>query len=271
MLALLLAWLLASPAEAASCSGPACDEIKLRAMGACVWVQSQSRDRVHVEARLATGTVTLALAGADARKADEEVARKSGALSPMSCKRALAGEAKRNELRRQGRVIPDLPEIEGVATACRRAAAQQKDPAARTKAQDETAVHDYAFDPMNPSSNGTPVYRARLAQGGSCVARIEDVESYTARYPDRPNAVESRPAAPSLASRCSGNACGDVSFAEECRARNTGGKPISLTVRAGMYNYERLSLPVGGSVRLPTMTGCVRPHEITRYEANYVE
>jgi hypothetical protein len=27
MIALLLAWLLASPAEAATCSGPACDEI----------------------------------------------------------------------------------------------------------------------------------------------------------------------------------------------------------------------------------------------------
>lgn len=264
MIALLLAWLLASPAEAASCSGPACDDIKLRTMGACVWVQSQSRDRVDVEARLATGTVTLALLAADARKADDEVARKSGALSPMSCKRALSGEAKRKELRRQGKVIPDLPEIEGVAAACRRAAAQSKGP-------DETGVHDYAFDPLFPSSNGTPVYRARLAQGGSCVARMDDVQSYTARYPDRPAAVDRRPAAPSLASLCSGDACGDVSFAEECRARNTGGKPISLTVRAGVYNYERLSLPVGGSVRLPTMTGCVRPHEITRYEANYVK
>lgn len=271
MLALLLAWLLASPAEAASCSGPACDEIKLRAMGACVWVQSQSRDRVDVEARLATGTVKLALAGADARKADDEVARKSGALSPMSCKRAQTGEAKRNEYRRQGKALPDLPEIEGVAAACRRAAAQRKDGAAQSKGPDETGAHDYAFDPLFPSSNGTPVYRALLAQGGSCVARIDDVQSYTARFPDRPNAVDPRPAAPSLASRCSGDACGDVSFAEECRARNTGGKPISLTVRAGMYNYERLSLPVGGSVRLPTMNSCVRPHEITRYEANYVK
>jgi hypothetical protein len=53
MLVLLLARLLASPAEAASCAGPACDEIKLRTMGACVWVQSESRDRVDVEARLA--------------------------------------------------------------------------------------------------------------------------------------------------------------------------------------------------------------------------
>jgi hypothetical protein len=182
----------------------------------------------------------------------------------MNCKRALSGEAKRNELRRQGKVIPDLPEIEGVATACRRAAAQPKGP-------DETAVHDYAFDPLHPSSNGTPVYRAQLAQGGTCVARMDDVQSYTARYPDRPDAVDRRPAAPSLASLCAGDACGDVSFAEECRARNTGSKPISLTVRAAMYNYEKLSLPVGGSVRLPTLTGCVRPHEITHYDANYVK
>jgi hypothetical protein len=26
-----------------------------------------------------------------------------------------------------------------------------------------------------------------------------------------------------------------------------------------------------GSVRLTTFSGCVRPHEITRYEANYVK
>jgi hypothetical protein len=273
MLALPLAGLLASPAEAASCSGPACGEINLRTVGACVWVQSQSRDRVDVEARLATGTVTLALVGADPRKADEQAAGKeAGALSPLRCKRAFSGEAARNQLRRQGKVIPDLPEIEGVAAACRRAAAQPtKDAAAQSKGTDETAVHDYAFDPLFPSSKGTPVYRVRLAQGGSCVARMDDVQSYVARYPDRPNAVDPRAAAPSLASLCAGDACGDVSFAEECRARNTGSKPISLTVRAGVYNYERLSLPVGGSVRLTTFSGCVRPHEITRYEASYVK
>src|SRR5258706_11753499 len=54
-MALLLAWLLASPAEAATCSGPACDEIKMETMGDWVWVRSRSRDRVDVEARLAKG------------------------------------------------------------------------------------------------------------------------------------------------------------------------------------------------------------------------
>jgi hypothetical protein len=33
----------------------------------------------------------------------------------------------------------------------------------------------------------------------------------------------------------------------------------------------RLSLPVGGSAYLHTFTGCLRPHEITRYEASYVK
>jgi hypothetical protein len=51
MLALLLAWLLAPPAEAASCSGPACDEIRVETVGAGVWVQSRSRDRVDVRPR----------------------------------------------------------------------------------------------------------------------------------------------------------------------------------------------------------------------------
>lgn len=74
-----------------------------------------------------------------------------------------------------------------------------------------------------------------------------------------------RLASPAEAAACSGDACGDVSFAEECRA------PISLTVRAGVYNYERRSLPVGGSVSLHTFTGCLRPHAITRYEAGYVK
>jgi hypothetical protein len=140
MIALLLAWLLASPAEAASCFGPACHQIKVEAVGGCVWGPSRSRERIDVETRLAQGTVTLALEPADAKKAEERAARPSapdgrtpgGDPGARRCQRVFAAEEARNQVRRQGRFIPDVPEIEGVAAQCRRTAAAPK---AATKLQ----------------------------------------------------------------------------------------------------------------------------------------
>jgi hypothetical protein len=270
MIELLLAWLLAAPAEAASCSGPACDEVRVETRGGCVWVQSRSRERVEVDARLGQGAVTLALEPVDPKKADEQEvrggagARTSGRSKESAlCRRVLASEKSRNEMRRRGRVIPVVPEIEGAAAQCRRSAAA-------TKAEQETGVHTYVFDPLLPNSKGIPVYRARLAQGAGCVARVEDIQSYRARYPGRP-AVDVAPAPPRLASACSGDACGSVVFGEDCRARNTGARPIALKVRTPGINLEVKSVAPGGSVKLQTFTSCVKPQDITAYEANHVK
>ena len=265
MIALLLAWLLTSPAEAATCSGPACDEIKLETMGACVWVRSRSRDRVDVEARLAKGPVTLTLEPADPKKADAGEARKSATESPGDrgrlCQRALAAEDARNRLRRQGQSIAPQPEIEGVAAECRRTAAPPK-------GSEQAGVHAYVFDPLFPNSKGTAVYRARLDQGGACVARVEDVESYIARYPGRA-AADAGPARPALASRCTGDACRDVVFTDDCMARNTGDKPIALKVNASPFNMS-FSLAPRTASKMNTFHSCVRPDQITAYEASYV-
>lgn len=267
MIALLLAWLLASPAEAATCSGPACDEIKLETMGACVWVRSRSRDRVDIEARLAKGPVALTLEPADPKKADAGEAGRSATETAgdrgRRCQRALAAEDARNRLRGQGQSIAPQPEIEGVAAECRRAAAAQ------AKESEQAGVHAYVFDPMFPNSKGTPVYRARLDQGGACVARVEDVQSYAARYPGRA-AVDAGPARPALASRCTGDACRDVVFTDDCMARNTGDKLIALKVSASPFNIS-FSLSPGTATKMNTFHSCVRPDQITAYEASYVK
>ena len=266
MIALLLAWLLASPAEAATCSGPACDEIRMETMGACVWVRSRSRDRVDVEARLAKGPVTLTLEPADPKKADAGEARKAATETPgdrgRRGQRALAAEDARNRLRRQGQSIAAQPEIEGVAAQCRRAVAAQ------SKESEQAGVHAYVFDPLFPNSKGTPVYRARLDQGGACVARVEDVQSYVARYPGRA-APDAGPARPALASRCTGDACRDVVFTDDCLARNTGDKPIALKVNASPFSMS-FSLAPGTATKMNTFHSCVRPDQITAYEASYV-
>src|SRR5258706_8875676 len=117
-MALLLAWLLASSAEAATCSGPACDEIKM-----------------------AKGPVTLTLEPADPKKADAGEVRKAATETSgdrgRRCQRALAAEDAWNRLRRQGQYIAAQPEIEGAAAECRRAAAAQStetEPAGRPPA-----------------------------------------------------------------------------------------------------------------------------------------
>jgi hypothetical protein len=271
VIALLLAGLLVSPAEAADCTGAACGEILLEMKSACVWVRSRSRDRVTVEARLAQGPpARLAMEPADPQKADAaEAAEKGGPAGTVQggsrqanlCQRALASEKARNDLRRRGHSLPDRPEIEGAAAECRRAAA--------TKSGTQPA-HGYAFDPMFPSSKGTPVYRAPLVRDGACVAGIAEVQGYTATYPDRPNAPAA-PARPPLASLCTGDGCGDVTFTPDCLARNTGRRPLRLKVQGFALTLELKSMAPGQSVKLHTFTGCLRPQDITRYEATYLE
>jgi hypothetical protein len=264
--AALLLWLLATPAEAASCDGPACMQIRLEQVGACVWVRSTSRDRVDIEARLAQGPVTLALEAADPKKADAQASTAKagpggGAEGARPCERALASEKMLNDQRRQGVSIPYNPQIDGVAAECRRAAAAAAKPAP-TKGE-----HTYVFDPMFPQSKGTPVYRAPLVRDGACVARPEDVQGYVTRYPDRPEtAAPAKPPGPP----CTGNACGSVVFTEDCLARNTGSRPVSLKVHA-MPTLEVKSLRPGDSVKLNTFHTCLKPKDITRSEVNFVE
>src|SRR5258706_15265027 len=167
-MALLLAWLLASPAEAATCSGPACDEIKMETMGACVWVRSRSRDRVDVEARLAKGPVALTLEPADPQKADAGEVRTAATETSgdrgRRCQRALAAEDARNRLRRQGQYIAAQPEIEGVAAECRRAAGAQP------KESEQAGGPPDAVDPPFLQPTGPPGYPA-AAHGGCSLLR----------------------------------------------------------------------------------------------------
>jgi hypothetical protein len=266
MIAALLLWLLATPAEAASCDGPACMMIRLEQVGACVWVWSTARERVDVEARLAQGPVTLALEPADPRKADAQAGASKSGQGGVSrggdrCERALAGEQMLNDQRRQGRSIPYNPQVDGVAAECRSAAAAAAKPATAK------GEHAYVFDPMFPQSKGTPVYRAPLVRDGACVARPEDVQGYVTRYPDRPEtAAPAKPPGPP----CTGNACGSVVFTEDCLARNTGSRPVSLKVHA-MPTLEVKSLRPGDSVKLNTFHTCLKPKDITRSEVNFVE
>jgi hypothetical protein len=266
MTAALLLWLLATPAEAASCDGPACMMIRLEQVGACVWVRSTDRGRVDVEARLPQGPVTLSLEAADPKKADAQAAAKAGQGGGAQggdrrCERAQASEQMLNDQRRQGRSIPYNPQIDGVAAECRRAAAAAAKPATGK------GEHIYVFDPMFPQSKGTPVYRAPLLRDGACVARLEDVQSYATRYPDRPaTASPAKPPGPP----CTGNACGSVVFTDDCLARNTGSRPVSVKVHA-FATLELKSLRPGDSVKLHTFHSCLKPRDITRSEVNFVE
>jgi len=53
-------------------------------------------------------------------------------------------------------------------------------------------------------------------------------------------------------------------------ARNTGDKPIALKVSASPFNMS-FSLSPGTATKMNTFHSCVRPDQITAYEASYVK
>jgi hypothetical protein len=250
--------------EAASCAGNACQEVALESQGSCVWLRSRSEVRVDVTVRLADGSIDVSLEPASKAKADQREARRAAAEaaakkapSPNLCRRALSSEEMRNRLRAQGQSLPASPEIEGVAEQCRRAAVVQAD---------ETAYHGYKFEPLFPSSKGTPVYRKRLARGAGCVARLEDVVSYTTRAEGR--AVKEAAVFQPIG-KCTGDACKVAVFGEECRLTNTGDRSIAVKVSSSSVTFTISELKPGSSTQLTSPLGCVKPQDVTRYEATY--
>ena len=71
-------------ADAGTC-GDACNEVIFRSIGNCLWVQNANPHAVTFTARAGTRTITLALAGADAGKADahKPFEPKEGTPSPI--------------------------------------------------------------------------------------------------------------------------------------------------------------------------------------------
>jgi hypothetical protein len=139
---------------------------------------------------IGTDRLQIALEGVDAVMAAQRqralvAVRDSpkAAIGASRCDAALKSEALLNRQRDRGVNVPYLPEIEGTASACRKAVADREKLVKSGGLNAETTYHVVIHNPLSLSTSQSLVYRSKLLPRSGRVKSISDIQSYVADYP----------------------------------------------------------------------------------------
>ncbi len=165
------------------CSGTACNVVALDEENNCVWATNKSAKPVAMTAAFGATTISVALDGADAKKAGP---RSDIIGSPMDtgidprCGEAERSEKMLEQLKAQGNSVPDDPSLDQLVWRCQQ---QQKAAAAKSTAPAASRENGYQAWGYEAFTNSHyPIYWGRLVTPSGCVQRISDLRSYTANY-----------------------------------------------------------------------------------------